>query len=67
MKVDVVYKEGKFFPLEKIELPEGWRGKIIIDPLIYFKELLKKTKKYKITNEKMRKLEEVYYEGKMLS
>jgi len=70
--IEVVYEDGVFKPLEKVELKEGGKAKIImeqekgilsLEDIKEIKEALKTLPKVRISLEK---LDELYYEGKML-
>lgn len=70
--IEVVYEDGVFKPLEKVKLKEGGRTKIIIEKekgiltledIKEIKEAIKTLPKVRISP---RKLDEMYYEGKML-
>ncbi|MGB2843083.1 MAG: antitoxin family protein [Halobacteriota archaeon] len=70
--IEVVYEKGVFKPLEKVELKEGGRAKTIIEKekgiltledIKEIKEAIKTLPKVRISP---RKLDEMYYEGKML-
>ena len=70
--IEVVYEEGVFKPLESVELEEGERTKITIEKekgiltLEDIKEIegaIRTLPKVRISS---RKLDEMYYEGKML-
>jgi len=42
--IEVVYENGVFKPLQKVELKEGERGKVIIGDLSRFAGIIKKPK-----------------------
>jgi len=70
--IEVVYEDGVFKPLEKVELKEGGKAKIIMEKekgnlssedIKEIKEALKTLPKVRIN---LKRLDELYYEGKML-
>lgn len=70
--IEVVYEDGVFKPQERVELKEGGKAKIIIEKekgiltledIKEIKEAIKTLPKVRISP---RKLDEMYYEGKML-
>jgi len=70
--IEVVYEDGVFKPLEKVEMKEGGKAKIIMEKekgilssedIKEIKEALKTLPKVRIN---LKKLDELYYEGKML-
>jgi predicted DNA-binding antitoxin AbrB/MazE fold protein len=70
--VEVIYENGVFKPLEKVDLPQGIKIKIEIKEELgriteeYVKELeriLDTLPKVKVD---FKRLDEIYYEGKML-
>lgn len=70
--IEGVYEDGVFKPLGKVELKEGGRAKIIIEKekgiltledIKEIKEAIKTLPRVRISP---RKLDEMYYEGKML-
>ncbi len=70
--IEVVYEKGVFKPLKKVEIPEGEKAKIMIEKekgiltledIKGIKEAIKTLPKVRISP---RKLDEMYYEGKML-
>ena len=66
--IEVVYEEGVLKPLEPVELEEGERTKITIEKGILTLEDIKEIEGAIGTLPKIssRKLDEMYYEGKML-
>ncbi len=70
--IEVVYEKGVFKPLKKVEIPEGEKAKIMIEKekgiitledIKGIKEAIKTLPNVRISP---RKLDEMYYEGKML-
>jgi len=70
--IEVVYEKGVFKPQERVELREGGKAKIIIEKekgiltledIKEIKDAIKTLPKVRISP---RKLDEMYYEGKML-
>jgi predicted DNA-binding antitoxin AbrB/MazE fold protein len=70
--IEVIYEDGVFKPLEKVEMKEGGKAKIIMEKekgilssedIKEIKEALKTLPKVRINLER---LDELYYEGKML-
>jgi len=68
--IEVVYEDGVFKPLEKVELEEGEkarieikREKIILDKNEKTREILDKLNKFKPISLKREKLEEIYIES----
>ncbi len=70
--IEVIYEDGVFKPLEKIDLPQGVRirmeikeelGVITEDFLKELKRLIDSLPKTKVD---FKKLDKIYYEGKML-
>ncbi len=70
--IEVVYEDGVFKPLKKVEMEEGGKAKIIIEKekgsltlkdIKEIKEAIKTLPKVRI---RPQKLDEMYYEGKML-
>jgi len=70
--IEVIYENGVFKPLEKVDLPQGIRVRIKIKEELgrITEEFIKELKKIVDTLPKVkvdfRKLDEIYYEGKML-
>jgi len=70
--IEVIYENGVFKPLRKVELKEGEKAKIIMEKekgilssedIKEIKEALKTLPKVRIN---LKRLDELYYEGKML-
>ncbi|MCK4476782.1 MAG: antitoxin family protein [Methanophagales archaeon] len=70
--IEVVYEKGVFKPLTKVELKEGGKAKVTIEKergiitsedIKEIKNAVKTLPKSKIS---LKKLDEIYYEGKML-
>jgi len=70
--IEVVYEDGVFKPLKKVEILEAEKAKIMIEKekgiltledIKEIKEAIKTLPKVRISP---RKLDEMYYEGKML-
>ncbi len=70
--IEVIYENGVFKPLEKIDLPQGSRVKMKIEEERgiltpdFIKELDKRIKALPKTRIDLETLDEIYYEGKML-
>jgi len=70
--IEVVYEDGVFKPLEKVDLPSGYRVKmrIEVERGIMTKKFLDELKKRVETLPKskvnLKKLDEIYHEGKVL-
>ena len=69
--IDVVYENGVFKPLGKVNLPEKVKLKIKIEESgivteDFLQELRKKLAKLPKLEVDLRKLDEIYYEGKLL-
>jgi len=69
--IDVVYENGVFKPLGKVNLPEKVKLKIKIEESgivteDFLQELRKKLAKLQKSKVDLRKLDEIYYEGKLL-
>jgi len=70
--IEVIYENGVFKPLRKVELKEGEKAKIIMEKekgilssedIKEIKEALKTLPKVRIN---LKRLDALYYEGKML-
>ncbi|ADC66500.1 Protein of unknown function DUF104 [Ferroglobus placidus DSM 10642] len=70
--IEVIYENGVFKPLEKVDLPQGVKVRIEIkeEPGRITEEFINELEKIVNTLPKVkvdfRKLDEMYYEGKML-
>jgi len=69
--IEVIYENGVFKPLEKVELPQGTRVKVRIEEYgvmteDFLGELRRKIKSLPKTKVDLKKLDEIYYEGKVL-
>jgi predicted DNA-binding antitoxin AbrB/MazE fold protein len=70
--IEVVYEKGVFKPLEKVELEEGGRVKVTIErergiiTLEDIKELKESIKTLPKSKIRLKRIDEIYYEGKML-
>ena len=70
--IEVVYEKGVFKPLAKVELKEGGKAKVTIEKergiitsedIKEIKNAVKTLPKSKIS---LKRIDEIYYEGKML-
>ena len=70
-EVDAVYEKGVLKPLERVDLREGERVKVVVkrergvitsDDIQEIARIVEKLPKVKVEKEK---LDEIYYEGKM--
>ncbi len=70
--IEVIYENGVFKPLEKIDLPQGVRIRMEIKEELgvitedFLKELKKVIEALPKTKVDFKKLDEIYYEGRML-
>ncbi len=69
--IEVIYEDGVFKPLGKVDLPEKTRLKIKVEEsgIIteeFLRELKKKIEGLPKSEVDLKKLDEIYYEGKLL-
>ena len=72
--IEVVYESGIFRPLKKVDFKEGEKVKVIVEKrnekgiiqLEDIKEMEEAFKKLPKSKIRLKKLDEIYYEGKML-
>lgn len=72
--IEVVYESGIFRPLKKVDFKEGEKAKLIVEKrkekgiitLEDIKEMEEAFKTLPKSRISLKKLEEIYYEGKML-
>ena len=70
--IEVVYENEVFKPLEKVELREGLKAKVTIEKekgiitLEDIKELEESIKTLPKSKIRLKRIDEIYYEGKML-
>ena len=70
--IEVVYEKGMFKPLEKVDLKEGGKAKVTIEKekgiitLKDIKELKESIKRLPKSKIDLKRIDEIYYEGKML-